>query len=172
MESTLVLNASFEPLDITSATKAINKILSGKAVAVDNSSKLFHAENVDLPIPYVVQMTYMVHRKRRGRLGFSRRGVLVRDNHTCAYCGLRADTIDHVLPRALGGVNSYENCVAACYKCNNKKADHTLAKMGWNLGFVPTSPSPYTMLMQHVKQDSEAWHAWNEYISPWSKVMA
>lgn len=172
MESTLLLNASFEPLGIISAHSALRKILNGKAIAVDNSPKLFRAESDSLPIPYVVQMTYMVKRKRHGRVGFSRRGVLTRDNHLCAYCGKRATTIDHVFPRALGGVNSYENCVAACLTCNNKKADKTLATMGWSLGFIPETPSPYYMFMQRLEPNSNLWNSWNEYIEPWAKVKA
>lgn len=171
MESTLLLNASFEPLDIISARRAVTKILNGKAIPVDNSPKFFHAENEMLPIPYVAQMTYMVTRKRRGRIGFSRRGVLLRDNYTCAYCGKRADTIDHVIPKALGGTNSYENCVAACYTCNNKKSDTTLEKMGWSLGFRPATPSPYSLLLERSKPDDATRLVWMEYIEPWSKVL-
>lgn len=171
MESTLVLNASFEPLGITSATKAINKILSGKAISVDDSPKLYRAADTELAIPYVVQMTYMIHRKRRARIGFSRRGVLARDNFTCVYCGKRADTIDHVIPRAMGGENTWENCVAACAKCNNKKADSTLEKMGWSIDFVPFAPSPYVLLLNKTRPGSPTWASWNEFVEPWSKVM-
>lgn len=171
MESTLVLNASFEPLGIVSARKAVTHIVAGKALAVDNSPKLFRAENFEIEIPYVVQLVHMVHKKHTWRAGFSRRGVLVRDNHMCAYCGKRATTIDHVLPRALGGVNSYENCVAACVRCNSKKADKTLEVIGWSLGFLPKSPSPYSMLLRDVKPESPHWDSWNEYISPWAHVL-
>lgn len=170
MESTLVLNASFEPLGTTSANKAITKIFNGKAVSVDDSPKLYRAAGIELPIPYVVQMTYMVHRKRMGRVGFSRRGVLVRDGFTCSYCGRKADTIDHVIPRALGGANSWENCVAACSKCNNKKADMTLEKMGWSLPFKPIAPSPYSTLLNRAKPGTDVFNAWTEYVSPWEHV--
>lgn len=171
MESTLVLNASFEPLGITPATKAINKILNGKAVSVDDSPKLFRAAETELAIPYVVQMTYMINRKVRSRIGFSRRGVLARDGFSCAYCGKKADTIDHVIPRAFGGQNTWENCVAACGKCNNKKSDSTLEQMGWSLDFVPHAPSPYVMLLNKTKPGSPEWASWNEFVEPWSKVM-
>lgn len=172
MESTLVLNASFEPLGIISARSAVTKLLNGKAIAVDNSPKNFNAEHDSLPIPYVIQMTYMVKRKRHGKFGFSRRGVLVRDNHLCVYCGKRGTTIDHVIPRALGGVNSYENCVTACVKCNSKKANITLEQLGWSLKFEPYTPSPYLMLLQYVTPGSELYNSWNEYVHPWTKVMA
>lgn len=170
MESTLVLNASFEPLGIISASRALNKVLSGKATAVDNSSKVFRAEHTEMFVPYVIQMNYMVNRKRHGRLGFSRRGVLVRDNYKCAYCGKSADTIDHVIPRSRGGENSYKNCVAACYKCNNKKSDRMIEDIGWKLNFTPYEPSPYSMLLLKASKASEAGQVWSKYVTPWEQV--
>ena len=77
---------------------------------------------------------------------FSKRGVLNRDNYLCAYCPRKATTIDHVLPRALGGTSTWENCVAACWDCNQKKADKPLAKSGLKLlreAFVPTVQEAY-----------------------------
>lgn len=171
MESTLVLNASYEPLNISPASKAINKILNGKAVAVDNSDKIWRGANHELYIPYVIQLTYMVKRKRNQRIGFSRRGVLARDNFTCAYCGAYADTIDHVIPRSIGGANSYENCVASCFKCNCKKSDSSLEKMGWSLKFEPYSPSPYSIFLQKAGNSAKA-DIWSQYVTPWEHVKA
>lgn len=169
MESTLVLNASYEPLNISSASRAINKILSGKAIAVDNSDKIWRGATTELHIPYVIQMTYMVNKKRNGRIGFSRRGVLARDKFTCAYCGKYADTIDHVIPRSIGGENSYANCVAACFKCNSKKGDLSLEKMGWTLGFKPFAPSPYSVFLQKAGNPVKA-EIWSNYVTPWENV--
>lgn len=72
---------------------------------------------------------------------FSKAGVLYRDKYRCAYCRNRAETIDHVVPRARGGVNSWENCVAACFPCNNRKADMTVAQAGLVLRSKPRVPS-------------------------------
>ena len=63
----------------------------------------------------------------------TRAGVLRRDGRRCAYCGRRADTIDHVVPRSRGGGHTWENCVAACRLCNSKKADRLLGELGWTL---------------------------------------
>lgn len=173
MESTLVLNASYEPLGIVSARSAINKILANKAVAIDNSEKIFHhADDNGSPVyvPYVVLMTYMVNPKHSfGPKSFSRRGILARDKFTCAYCGKPGTTIDHVLPRALGGQNSYENCVTACLSCNSKKASKTLEQLGWSLPFKPEAPSRYESFL--FKASGEPLKkAWATYIDPWSKV--
>ena len=70
----------------------------------------------------------------------TRRGVLRRDNHRCAYCGKAASTIDHVLPRSRGGADSWENLVACCLRCNNVKGDRTPQEINWELRFLPRPP--------------------------------
>lgn len=50
-----------------------------------------------------------------------RERVLVRDGYTCYYCGSPANTVDHIIPRRLGGDDSMDNLVAACKKCNYSK---------------------------------------------------
>lgn len=167
MQSTLILNASFEPLDIVSARKAIKLILNGKATAVDNSPRSFHAERESIEIPYVIQLNYMVTKAYGRHAGFYRRGVLHRDNFKCSYCGRKATTIDHVHPKSLGGKDSYENCVAACTKCNNKKADKPLEVIGWTLEFVPKAPSPYVVMLNKHAPDKVHRDIWTPFIEPW-----
>ena len=83
---------------------------------------------------------------RTNQTHFSKRGVLNRDSYHCAYCPNKATTIDHVLPRALGGTSTWENCVAACWDCNQRKADKLLEKSGLKLlrkPFIPTLEEAY-----------------------------
>lgn len=83
---------------------------------------------------------------RTNQTYFSKTGVLRRDNYHCAYCSRKATTVDHVLPRALGGKSTWDNCVAACWDCNQKKADHRLENSGLKLlskPFVPTVSQAY-----------------------------
>jgi 5-methylcytosine-specific restriction endonuclease McrA len=167
MHSTLILNASYEPLNIVPARKAINLILSGKAVAVDSSERYFHSATGSIEIPYVVQLNYMVTKEYGKGAAFSRRGVLHRDNHKCVYCGKKATTIDHVHPKSLGGADSYENCVAACTKCNNKKDNKLLETMGWTLDFVPKAPSPYAALINKHCPDLTHREIWTPFVDPW-----
>lgn len=144
MQSTLVLNASYEPLNIVSAQKAVTRILQGKVVSVDDSPRFVRSEGLVVPIPYVVQHVKQVARPKGVKnrdVPFSRRGVLVRDGFKCAYCGKLATTIDHVLPRALGGVTSWKNCVAACERCNSKKGHIPLERLGWTLHVTPATPT-------------------------------
>ncbi len=167
MESTLVLNASFEPLEIVSAKRAIALITLGKASSVDNSPKFMRSEHVAFPIPYVIQLSYMVHRPYGKKVAFSRRGVFIRDNFSCVYCSKKATTIDHVVPASKGGQWSYDNCVAACIKCNNKKSNYSLKKMGWTIPFELKEPSPYKVMLHNAKQNSEAYKSWHQFIEPW-----
>jgi 5-methylcytosine-specific restriction endonuclease McrA len=70
----------------------------------------------------------------------TRAGVLRRDGRCCAYCGKRADTIDHIVPRSRGGTHTWDNCVAACRTCNSRKADRLLSELGWSLRARPGPP--------------------------------
>lgn len=79
--------------------------------------------------------------KRARELAVTRRGVLRRDKHTCAYCGKQASTIDHVFPKSRGGADSWENLVAACLRCNNIKDDRTPKEAGMRLLFEPRVPT-------------------------------
>jgi 5-methylcytosine-specific restriction endonuclease McrA len=71
---------------------------------------------------------------------WSKRGVLRRDHHHCAYCGGTAETVDHLVPLSRGGENTWLNTVAACLRCNNLKADRTPAEAAMSLAFKPTIP--------------------------------
>lgn len=172
MHSTLVLNASFEPLSIVSAQRAVTLVLNGKASAVDESPRTFRSVNGEINIPYVIQLNEYVKPRDRARPAqFSRRGVLVRDNFKCAYCGGKATTIDHVLPRFLGGKNSYENCVAACTRCNHKKGHKTLESLGWTLPFIPKTPTRYASMLTRVAGNAEVRDSWAQYIGAWDSTV-
>ncbi|RZT87930.1 5-methylcytosine-specific restriction endonuclease McrA [Pseudonocardia sediminis] len=139
----LLLNASFEPLAVVTAKRAIVLLLSGKAecvqVALEGTS--FRSENLSLPAPSVMRLSRYVRVPYRRAVPMTRAGVLRRDGRRCAYCGRRADTIDHVIPRSRGGKHSWENCVAACRTCNSRKADRLVEEIGWTLKTVPAPPS-------------------------------
>ena len=93
----------------------------------------------------------------------SRRGVLRRDAHRCAYCGGSAATVDHVVPRSRGGADSWENLVACCLRCNNIKGDRTPAEMGWNLRKTPRPPHGTSWLVRGVEKGTPDWE---QYLAP------
>lgn len=103
MRDTLVLNASFEPLSTVSLNRAVVLVLQDKAVVEQSHPELrVRAAALDLPMPRVIRLCRYVRVPFRRHAPWSRRGVLVRDQHRCAYCGKRATTVDHVLPRLRG----------------------------------------------------------------------
>lgn len=174
MRSSLLLNASYEPLTVVSARRAVTLILHGKAVIEDASPYSFPTSGDPIIVPYVARLTKQVHRRLDTKPArFSRRGVLVRDRHTCAYCGKYANTIDHVVPRALGGPSTYDNCVAACRDCNHKKGDKTLARLGWKLTYNNPKPlSPYHRILNRTTPNSEVYDLWIKYVSWYDKDIA
>jgi 5-methylcytosine-specific restriction endonuclease McrA len=139
----LLLNASFEPLAVVTAKRAIVLMLSGKAECVQAALEgaAFHSENLTVPAPSVMRLSRYVRVPYRRAVPMTRAGVLRRDLRRCAYCGRKADTIDHVIPRSRGGAHSWENCVAACKACNSKKADKLLEELGWVLENPPRPPN-------------------------------
>ena len=91
------------------------------------------------------------------RVPVTRRGVLRRDSHRCAYCGAAASTIDHVLPRSRGGMDSWENLVACCLRCNNVKGDRTPQEMNWNLRFIPHPPRGGQWTVRGTERSDPRW---------------
>jgi len=164
--SVLVLSATYQPLNIVSGRRAVKYILTGKAIALDGSGHFLTSADGQIEIPYVVLLKRAVIQKpnTRSKPKFSRRGVMIRDNNTCAYCGKYAETIDHVNPRALGGKSTYDNCVAACLTCNRKKADRTLAQLGWTISYKLKSPSPIATKLDKAHHYGAAFEIWKPYI--------
>jgi 5-methylcytosine-specific restriction endonuclease McrA len=143
MRDTLVLNASFEPLSTVTLNRAVVLVLQDKAVVEQAHPGLrVRAAAVDLPVPRVIRLCRYVRVPFRRQAPWSRRGVLVRDQHRCAYCGRRATTVDHVVPRSHGGQDSWLNTVASCAEDNHRKADRTPDQAGMPLLHEPFVPSP------------------------------
>lgn len=138
----LLLNATFEPLAVVTARRAVVLMLTGKAECVEVTlDAAFHSESLTVPAPSVMRLSRYVRVPYRRAVPMTRAGVLRRDGRRCAYCAKRADTIDHVVPRSRGGPHSWENCVAACRSCNSRKADRLLDELGWSLAAPPRAPN-------------------------------
>ncbi|MGW1200623.1 HNH endonuclease [Streptomyces sp. NPDC002536] len=143
MRETLVLNASFEPLSTVSLRRAVVLVLQDKAVVERTHPGLrVRGSAVEIPVPQVIRLCRYVRVPFRQRAPWSRRGVLVRDRHRCAYCGQRATTVDHVVPRSHGGQDTWLNTVAACAADNHRKADRTPEQAGMRLLSRPFEPTP------------------------------
>ncbi|MBZ4321711.1 HNH endonuclease [Streptomyces huiliensis] len=162
MRETLVLNASFEPLATVSSRRAVVLVLQDKAVVEQARPGLrLHSSAMEVPVPQVIRLRRYVRVPFRRRAPWSRRGVLVRDRHRCAYCGRRATTVDHVLPRSRGGGDTWLNTVAACAEDNHRKADRTPEQAGMRLLRRPFEPTPSDALLLSVgAHDGERLPEW------------
>jgi 5-methylcytosine-specific restriction endonuclease McrA len=136
----LVLNASFEPLGVVSARRAVVLVLSEKAEVVHASDQAMHSEHLTVVVPSVIRLRYFVRVPYRRRAALNRRAVFARDGHRCQYCGAAADSIDHVVPRSKGGPHAWENVVAACRPCNTGKRDRDLTETTMVLRRRPAAP--------------------------------
>ncbi|WP_081865886.1 HNH endonuclease [Blastococcus sp. URHD0036] len=158
--ATLLLNATYEPLCVVSSRRAIVLVLAEKAVSVDASAELVHAESVTVPVPVVVRLTRYVRVPYPAQVPLSRRAVFTRDGQTCVYCGSSATSIDHVVPRSRGGTHTWDNVVAACRRCNHTKADRSLAEMGWKLPHPPHTPSGAAWRLLGHRTVDPRWREW------------
>lgn len=140
MGAALVLNATYEPLCVVPLRRAVVLVLAEKAVVVESSDDVMHSERLAVPVPTVVRLARFVRVPYRREVPLTRRAVLERDAHACAYCGARAETIDHVTPRSRGGAHLWTNVVAACARCNHRKGDRLLGELGWHLTTSPVAP--------------------------------
>ena len=135
MRRVLVLNATFEPLQLVSSRRAVLLLLDGRAetVAVGDDPEVLHSPSVNVEVPSIVRLFHVArlgHRRRTPPV--TRRAVLLRDGSRCAYCGEHADTIDHIIPRSRGGAHEWTNVVAACRRHNMEKGDrylHEIARL-------------------------------------------
>ncbi len=142
--SVLVLNASYEPLNVVSTRRAVVLLLKDKAQIVEAAESALRSERMALPEPLVIRLVAYVRIPHRWRLPVSRRGVLARDGYTCQYCGRQPGrkglTIDHVVPRSQSGPKSWENLVTACMPCNRKKGGRRPEEASMRLMAPPVMP--------------------------------
>lgn len=155
----LLLNASLEPLCVINVRRAVALVLSGKAVVLESDGRVLRSQTLAVPLPQVLSLTRYVHVPFR-RVPPTRRTVLQRDGHRCAYCAAPADTIDHVHPRSRGGIHEWTNVVAACSRCNHRKADRLLSEIGWQLLITPTVPLGSAALLAASVRPHPSWEAY------------
>ena len=156
----LALNASYEPLTMIPARRAIRLILDRKAEVLEvDAKRAFRSPRIQLPFPTVIRLVSFVHVPRRFRRQVTNTFLFARDNYMCQYCGRHRRhlkgrqflTRDHVLPLSRGGGNSWENVVASCSPCNNRKGDRLPREAGMKLLAQPKEPN-YVRLVWTVRR--------------------
>jgi 5-methylcytosine-specific restriction endonuclease McrA len=160
----LVLNASYEPINVCTVRRAAVLILKERAEILEHGDWALHAENLTLARPVVIRLlTYVriprdVHRRK-----ITRRAVFARDRWTCQYCGHERGnlTVDHVIPRSKGGDSTWENIVTCCAPCNRRKGDRLPRQANMVPTHRPKAPSPTVFI--HVAAPSIP-AAWEQYL--------
>jgi 5-methylcytosine-specific restriction endonuclease McrA len=155
----LVLNHNYEPLSVCNVKKAVVLLYLGKAELVEaHDGKFLHSVTVAIPFPSIVRLSIYV-RVPFKKIVLSRKNILRRDGHRCQYCSKSdvALTVDHVIPRARGGEDTWENLVCACVKCNNKKGDRSPSEAHMPLVRRPIRPNHVMFLRDFVGDLDERW---------------
>ena len=165
-EPVLVLNANFEPLNICPTRRAFGLMMTSKASLILNGRGFIHTVSQKFPRPSIIRLDRMIKRPRI-RVKLNKREILRRDNFTCQYCGKTAPqlTIDHIIPRSLGGELKWSNLVAACPACNHRKGGRTREQAHMRLLRMPSEPpsSAVYIFAKHLNQNKD----WMPFIEGW-----
>ncbi|MCL4394484.1 MAG: HNH endonuclease [Chloroflexi bacterium] len=164
-KAVLVLNATYEPLNIVPVQRAIVLLLKEKAEIVEAAKTKLRAEHLAIAWPLVIRLVVFVPVPRRLPLPLSRRTVMARDLYTCQYCGSQPGkhelTIDHVIPRSRGGTTTWENVVTACAPCNRRKGDRLPEEARMILLAKPARPR---FIAVALLGETNAHAVWQKYL--------
>ena len=164
----LVLNASYEPINICAARRAIVLVLKGLAHPEEISPETLHAARRQFNVPSVIRLLEYRRIPHQNR-ALSRKNILMRDRHVCQYCGKTGQsaslTLDHVIPRSRGGETAWENLVACCHECNNRKGSRTPEEANMKLARVPRAFSLHTSrhLIRLLGRGEDQWRKYLFY---------
>ncbi len=169
MDSTLVLNATYEPLQVVPWRKAVRLLFQDKVEVVAEYERQIHSVSLVIKLPAVLRLLHYVKVKpQHNRVRFSRANIYARDSYTCQYCSKRLTssqlTYDHVLPVARGGQKTWENIVTCCTPCNRKKGDRTPEEAGMKLRRKPKAPSGFPHKIRFQLQHRRTPESWKDYI--------
>lgn len=154
MTDVLVLNATYEALNVCSLRRAVKLIFAGKAEVLHHHDLPLRAATFSMRMPSIIRMLYYIRRPRQ-QVALTKKNVLLRDDYTCQYCGEKSTgpmTVDHVVPRSAGGASAWENLVCACLTCNNRKNNRTPHDAAMTLLRKPRTPKyiPWIQIKRHT----------------------
>jgi 5-methylcytosine-specific restriction endonuclease McrA len=160
----LVLNATYEPVNVCTVRRAVVLLLKEKAEVIERAAWELHSATASMTRPVVIRLVSYVRIPRdTHRRKITRRAVFARDDWTCQYCGARSQlTVDHVIPRSKGGGSTWDNIVASCAPCNRRKADSLPRQAGMQLARPPKTPNP-DIFIQVASPTIPA--AWKQYLA-------
>ena len=168
MDKIILLNSDYSFLNIVDWKKSFTLLVKNKVEVLKYSTDVIKtAAGKFLKIPLIIRLIKLIRAVYRTKVPFSKKNVLIRDGFKCSYCGMTKGnlTIDHIFPRSKGGKSTFENCTAACKKCNNKKGNLTCleAKMFPNTKLIaPTISEFLRTKMQTLGVDNVLKELWGE----------
>lgn len=163
----LVLNQDNSPLMVCSVERAFILVFLNKSELVRPANgHVLHSVSRNYPMPSVIRLNRYVNAPYKG-VNLTRQNIFKRDNYECQYCGTKKDlTIDHVVPRAKGGGDTWLNLVTACKKCNAKKGDYSPEDADMALRKKPYKPSYSIFLKDHLHGQAGEWDSFLNGTAP------
>ena len=164
----LVLNASYEPINVCAARRAIVLVLKGVAMTEEVNGHQLHSARLAIRVPSVIRLLEYRRIPHQSR-ALSRKNILLRDRNICQYCGTVLSsndlTLDHVLPRSRGGASTWENLVACCHVCNRKKGSRLPVEAGMKLLREPRAFNLHTSrhIMRLMGHSDDKWRKYLFY---------
>jgi 5-methylcytosine-specific restriction endonuclease McrA len=152
--SCVLLNGDYTFLCLIDWKKAMKLVISGKVTVLKYSEKLIRSVGGVFRKPAILVLMKVVRSVYKGKVPFSRKNLLIRDRFACAYCGKSGKflTIDHVIPKSRDGKTDFDNCVACCQDCNNRKGAKTPREAGMHLTKRPYQPTISEFVQIRLKQ--------------------
>lgn len=154
----LLLNQSYEPLQICNMRRAVILIFLGKAHSVEQYDDEIRSISYSMQMPAVIRIYNYINLPRNS-IVLTRKNILKRDSLSCQYCGTKSSplTVDHITPKVKGGKDSWENLTTACVSCNNKKGNRTLREANLKLLSKPRVPNRITFIQRFVRTPIKEW---------------
>jgi 5-methylcytosine-specific restriction endonuclease McrA len=162
----LVLNASYEPLNVCTVRRAHVLVFKGKAEVLEEHELPLRSATDTFARPHVIRLVQYVRVPRAAQRKISRRALFARDEWSCVYCGTSGGrlTLDHVVPRSRGGDSVWENVVTACAPCNLRKGDRLPEEASMTMRRLPRPPAP--VLFIRLAAPSGLPISWRPYLDP------
>jgi len=159
LQQVLVLNASYEPLNVCSIRRAHVLVWKGKAEVVEQLDRPLTSASATYPWPHVIRLVHYVRVPRTIQRKISRRALFARDGWRCVYCGTSSGrmTLDHVIPRSKGGQSIWENVVTSCAPCNLRKGDKLPEEAEMLLSAPPRPPAPVLFIKLATQRVPASW---------------
>ena len=167
MQQVLVLNASYEPLNVCSLRRAHVLVFKGKAEVVEELDRPLRSATDTFRWPHVIRLVHYVRVPRIVQRKISRRALFARDGWRCVYCGTAGGrlTLDHVIPRSKGGDSTWENVVTSCAPCNLRKGNRLPHEVQMELPARPRPPAPVLFIRLATPKIPQRWE---QYLGPFA----